>query len=78
METIEIIQRNDKKLLDELAIKLIRRYHSGWELDEYIWVLKDGRIFTTDNNRVCVFTEEDLKEYIEEMENNLIKIKDIN
>jgi hypothetical protein len=75
--TEEIIKQNSRMVLDKLAVKLIKRYHSGWEMDEYFWGLRDGRVFTTDHGKVVLFSKEELNNYIQEISEHLEKIKNI-
>ena len=77
LSTEEVISLNDTKILDENSQKLLKKYNFQWEMDEYVWVFFDGRMFTTNNGKVCVFTEEELKTYIEEIEENLNKYKEL-
>jgi hypothetical protein len=65
--TEEIIKMNSKIFLNEASIKKIKMYFSGWEGDTESWILEDGRIFTTDHERICEFTPENFKIYKKEM-----------
>jgi len=52
-------------------------YYSGWECDSLMWVLTDGRKFTTNHGSMCNFSNEGFAEYKEELQEYLDSIKDL-
>ena len=74
----KMILRMDKNdLSDFKSIKTYPMYYSGWECDADMWVLSDGRKFTTDHGALCEFTDEQFKKYRKKLKNYLKEIKDL-
>jgi len=72
-----VIDKKDKLPLtmievEELAVKTLDIYHIGWEMDNVVWVMRDGSMFSTNHGQLCLYTKENLAEYIKLINTNLI------
>ena len=57
------------------GVKTLPMFYTGWECDELMWALEDGRKFTTNHGTFCIFINEDFQEYRKELEDYLKEIK---
>jgi len=61
----------------ELAVKTLNIYRIGWEMDNIVWIMKDGSMFSTNHGQLCVYTKESFFDYMRDIKLNLIDCSDV-
>ena len=81
---IKVIEKNENSKLPltfqevkELAVKKLNIYRIGWEMDNTVWVMRDGSMFSTNHGSLCTFSKQSLSDYIDEIKLNLIECSEV-
>lgn len=73
---LKIIKENNKKKLDEICLKKIKRFEHLWDMDGYIWYCGDDIFVSTNHESLYIMSIKEVEEYIKELNDNVSNIKE--